>query len=204
MPASALSPFAIGLLTMLLGSSEATERECDEDAFVDSPSVMRGAKCGQWWLVTPPAALAWTFAWARFTTPITGDFDLEVGLQRISRDARPSVEVRMPSGLILFQNGRYAFYENEAQFATDGWTAHPTLETTQPFRVRIEQRRDQVTLWIDGQLAGKHRWARLSTTGDARVAAKSLPQHRGRVRITDPQLRNLQPSTSDAPAPPAR
>src|SRR5262249_32257528 len=97
-------------------------------------------------------------------------FAMQVTWQRLSMDEGKSLSFIVRGGFLLLKPGAYGFYPfSESAFR---WHDLPGFSTVRESTVRVEQREQEIALWVDGRRVGTIPFAAPRTPGGVGVGLK--------------------------------
>jgi hypothetical protein len=157
-----------------------------------------GLACGSFIATTD----AWNgpFSRAEFVhdPPVSTPFAVQVTWQRLGPDAGESLSIVLPQGYLLLRRGQFGFYAySESGFR---WLDLPGFSPHRESTVRVEQRPQDITLWVDGQRAGVIPFVAGRTVGTVGIGFKGAPGYRSRMRFRDFSVTPLDPGPRQASA----
>lgn len=157
---------AIGLAVLMTAAAPREEAHagCDVDLArfqVSRGTLARGARCGS--MVIATDASATRTSQARIMVPATVPYTLTLEARRLTGDGNASVQVEVQGGYLMWRDGAWGMYFDEAQFARDGWHSMAGLDSRRAHRIVVERMVGEVAITLDGVALG--RWPLLESSG---------------------------------------
>jgi hypothetical protein len=148
---------------------------------VNRGSLAPGLACGS----AVGATDAWSGPFSRCEfvreQPVSVPFAMEVTWQRLGPDGNMSLGLFVRGGILLLKQGAYGFYHySESDFQ---WRDLPGFSPYRESTMKVEQREQDIALWIDGRRAFVIPFAAPRSPGLVGLGLKGERGHRSRMRF---------------------
>ena len=152
------------------------------DVVLDPGTTVSEVRGAAWAFTTDgaPGTFSWGQVWLEPAPPEV--FEVRIQWEAL-RDVAYSLEVILPGGFLLLRDGRFGFWESNAQFADDGWSKAPSLDVGRRHEIVVRQKGRDVEVLHDGRVLATHRFAARPENARVALGAKAPPSTRGRVLI---------------------
>ncbi len=193
--------FIIGHLITALSGSAAAEAPCPKapkatewTADYAGTGLFRIGRCGGFVIATAGNSLGGGFSWGsiRLRDKPPAHYRIDVRWRRLSADSDRTLEVFAHGVGVLLADGKYGFYETDAQFATDGWKRLPSYTTLREHAIALERKGAQLTLHVDGRLVASYTLKRAASKGEVRLGLKGYGATRARVLVRELSVTELE------------
>lgn len=196
---------AAGLTLAFAPAAARAEADCPStlgDWVVEHGGLRAGLGCGVFLGTTDGWSGPFSYGHFLQVKPVTLPYRVEVTWQRLGSDGGEPLELVLLGSILLIKNGHWGLYTySEPDFY---WRPFQGFSSHRRSTVRVEQRAEQIVVWVDGVLIGGAAFAAPTSTGQVGVRFKGSSSYRSRLWFRDFKAQGLdggQPPSASATRP---